>query len=313
MPYFKHIYVEKNIKEKAIEILEKLKNREIIYIDNYLEIFGRKKQSFNLQKKNPSLILSEKKGNFLYPNPPYCQNFGFERSFYMSLILNCIFDCSYCFLKGMYNSANIVFFLNIDDFFNALTKEEENGDFLLFLSYDTDLLAFENLGGFIHKFYNFLSNRPKITTEIRTKSSNFNSIEDLKPLPNIILAWSILPSEIIENFENKTPQLKQRLLAIKKAQEKGWKVRLVFDPIITTENIEIYEKFLNEISSSIDTEKILDISCGNFRMNEKYFKNISSISPEILNIKTEEKIYKRIIEQIKLTFSQKIVYSIYND
>lgn len=213
----------------------------------------------------------------------------------------------------MYNSANIVFFLNIEDFFNALTKEEENGGFLLFLSYDTDLLAFENIGGFIHQFYNFLSNHPKITTEIRTKSSNFNSIEDLKPLPNIILAWSILPCEIIENFENKTPQLKQRLLAVKKAQEKGWKVRLVFDPIITTGNIEIYEKFLKEISSYIDTEKILDISCGNFRMNEKYYKNISSISPEILSIKTEKEIYKRIIEQIKLTFSQKIVYSIYND
>ncbi|MCX7821516.1 MAG: hypothetical protein N2258_07580 [Brevinematales bacterium] len=308
---FKHIYVEKNIKDKTKDILEKFSDSEIIYIDNYLEIFGRKKQSFAFQKKNPSLILAKKNGKFLYPNPPYCQNFGFERSFYTSIILNCLFDCSYCFLKGMYDSANIVFFLNIEDFFLELEKEEQNGNFLLFLSYDTDLLSFENICGFIHKFHNFLSKHKNITTEIRTKSSNFSSIEHLKPLDNLILAWSLLPDEIIKEFENSTPPLKNRLFAINKAIEKGWKVRLVFDPIITTDSIKIYEKFFKKISLSIDISKILDISCGPFRMNQKYLKKILSLFSD-LKIRTDKEMYHKIIEQIKLTFSNKILYSIYD-
>ncbi len=311
--YFKHVYVEKDIKNKSIEILDKLTNSEIIYIDNYQEIFGRKKQNFLFQKKNPSLILAKKTGKFLYPNPPYCQNFGYKRVFYTSLILNCLFDCSYCFLKGMYPSANIVFFLNINDFLKELKNEAKNGEFLLFLSYDTDLLAFENLSGFIHKFYEFLSENKKINVEIRTKSSNFSSIEALEPIDNIILAWSLLPDEIIQKFENKTPSLEQRLFAIKKAIEKGWKVRIIFDPIITIDNITIYNEFFKKIKNLIDYKKILDISCGNFRMNEKYLKNIILIYPEILTIKTDKEMYDKIYEQIKLTFSSKIVYSIYKD
>ena len=31
-------------------------------------------------------------------------------------MLNCVYDCRYCFLQGMYRSANYVLFVNYDDF-----------------------------------------------------------------------------------------------------------------------------------------------------------------------------------------------------
>ena len=36
---------------------------------------------------------------------------GFKKNYYFSHMLNCIYDCKYCFLQGMYNSANYVLFI----------------------------------------------------------------------------------------------------------------------------------------------------------------------------------------------------------
>lgn len=35
-------------------------------------------------------------------------------------MMNCIFDCEYCYLKGMYPSGNLVVFVNLEDIFAEL-------------------------------------------------------------------------------------------------------------------------------------------------------------------------------------------------
>ncbi len=312
--FFKHIYVEDSIleHENTKLIISKIKNPVIINIKNYLEIFGRKKQDFLLQKENPSLILAKKYNNFIYPNPPYCQNFGYKNSYYISMVLNCLFDCKYCFLQGMYDSGHLVIFVNIEDYVNELAKIKPPA--MVFLSYDTDLLAIENLTGFIHKIYNFSDRLKGIVLEIRTKSSNFKVIEDLKSLSNIVLAWSLLPDELIKIFEAKTPPLIERLKAICKALEKGWKVRLCFDPLIfLKDSLTYYEKMINTICQHIDVNKVFDISLGNFRMNKDYLKKAKSLRPELLAIETEDKIfYNEILNKIRSLSVDKKINSLYN-
>ena len=36
--------------------------------------------------------------------------------------MNCVFDCEYCYLKGMYPSANLVVFVNLEDIFAEVEK-----------------------------------------------------------------------------------------------------------------------------------------------------------------------------------------------
>mgnify|MGYP006970641936 FL=1 len=36
-------------------------------------------------------------------------------------MMNCIYDCSYCYLKGMYPSGHMVLFVNIEDTWKNLT------------------------------------------------------------------------------------------------------------------------------------------------------------------------------------------------
>ena len=54
----KLIYIENEIKEhpRTIAITKKFKDSKVIYINNYSEVFNKKNQSFNLQKKTQLLF-----------------------------------------------------------------------------------------------------------------------------------------------------------------------------------------------------------------------------------------------------------------
>ena len=74
-----------------------------------------------------NLILAEKHGTAVYPGAPVCHDFGSERFFYTAMAVNCLYDCSYCWLKGMYNTANLVIFINLEKAFGQTEKLLEEG------------------------------------------------------------------------------------------------------------------------------------------------------------------------------------------
>ena len=104
---FSRIYIEANALEhpKAKDILSRFPEAEVIECQSYTEIFNPNQQSFRAQKQNPQLILAVKGGERALPTPPG-YTIGLEKNFYFSHMLNCLYDCRYCFLQGMYRSAN---------------------------------------------------------------------------------------------------------------------------------------------------------------------------------------------------------------
>ena len=110
---FSHVYVEKGVAEhpRTKQILEKLNNTTVIEIDHYKDVFCRKKQSISAQSNAKALILAENTSGCIYEGAPVCQSFGNENFYYCSCMMNCIFDCEYCYLKGMYPSGNLVVFV----------------------------------------------------------------------------------------------------------------------------------------------------------------------------------------------------------
>ncbi|PPR26236.1 MAG: hypothetical protein CFH34_01080, partial [Alphaproteobacteria bacterium MarineAlpha9_Bin4] len=117
----KVIYIEKSIKNLARvkAIIRRFRDPSIIYINRYTEVFNKKNQNFSLQKKNPAVILAKKQGNFLLKTPE-SYTIGRKNNYYFSYMYNCIFDCRYCFLQGLYNSSNFVIFINYEDYFNEI-------------------------------------------------------------------------------------------------------------------------------------------------------------------------------------------------
>lgn len=274
---FSHIYIEKEALNYSLtnEITSKLNKSKIVYIDNYNEIFSRKNQNPFLQKLSPSLILAVNKGDFIYKGSPLCHDFEQQNFYYTNFIVNCLFDCDYCYLKGMNFSSHILFFVNLSDYFHELSRLlSEEGKLYLSISYDSDILLFEGIYPFLKEWIEFAKANPLITIEIRTKTTNYKKFLNYSPLENLIITWSISPQEVIAKYEKNTPSLERRLMAISQLLQKGWKVNLALDPIlyIGEDWGEKYKAFINLISQNINLKKINAITLGVFRMPSDYLK-----------------------------------------
>ena len=276
-PPFSHIYCEKEIYDtkKAQEIIKKFKNSRVILIEHYKDIFCRKHQNSFIQKNSQNLIIAQNKGCLIYKGAPVCQNFGNSEFYYTTNAINCVYDCEYCFLQGMYPSSNIVLFINFYDYKKSILQMLKKNNVYLCVSFDTDLLAIENLFGSCREWIEFAREEKKLKIEIRTKSANFNLISDITPCPNVILAWTLSPDNLIQAYEHKTPCINKRIENIKKAVKFGWKVRICLDPLIYTDKYKIYyTELIENIFKNIPIEKINDISIGAFRMSSEYLKKI---------------------------------------
>jgi spore photoproduct lyase len=279
--YFTHIYIEKDILKHSntLNILQKFPKAIQVEIDSYKHIFNRPYQNFQAQKKLPRLILAKKYENFLYSGSYLTDQFKLPNFYYNSLVLNCLYNCEYCYLQGMYNSGHVVVFVNIKDFLEEAEKVwKEKGSLYLCISYDTDLLAFEKILGYCRTWIEFSRGKKNFLLEIRSKSSSFLEISDLEVSENVILAWSLSPLVVVKTYEKKTPTLKRRLENIKLAIEKGWKTRICLDPVLHISGWrEIYSQFIEEIFQDLQPQAIHDLSLGTFRINADYLKKIRKI------------------------------------
>ena len=120
------VFVESQIIDHPIteRVLSCLPKADLLNINRYQELFNKRQQNFRLQKEKPALILAKKHDNFVLPAP---SGFGMDaqKNFYFSHMYNCIYDCRYCFLQGMYSSANYLLFVNFEDFFTCSHKKKE--------------------------------------------------------------------------------------------------------------------------------------------------------------------------------------------
>lgn len=279
---FSHVYIEEQIltHPRTKAILTKLPNVTQIMINHYKDVFCRTKQNFCSQKNAPALILAKKENNLIYKGAKVCQSFGNENFFYTSCIMNCIYNCEYCYLQGMYSSANIVVFVNLEDIFLEVKQLTLQNPIYLCVSYDTDMLALENLLGYGAEWINFCEKTPNLTIELRTKSANFSSISCFTAKTNVILAWTVSPEEIAEKYEHKASPIKQRIRSIEQAISAGWKVRICFDPMITFPNWkEVYSCFIQKLFSELDATSLFDVSIGLFRVSKDYLKRMRSQNP----------------------------------
>ncbi|MCB0334841.1 MAG: hypothetical protein KDD62_01005 [Bdellovibrionales bacterium] len=275
---YSHIYVEEAVWDAAdtLRLQSLFTHAHFIQINSYKEIFNRSKQDWREQKRSQKLILANREHSFLYPCSDIAPDFQHKNFYYTTPAINCLYDCSYCYLQGLYSSAYAVCFLNHQDFFISVKKTLDSlGSLYLCISYDTDLLAFETIIPYCRLWIEFARQNPQLTIEVRTKSGNFSAIQDLVPCPNVILAWTLSPPSIQKCYEPLTPSLAARIKAVNKALDVGWNVRLCFDPMIWTPNLgNPYPEFLKEIQTQIEFARLYDLYFGVFRMNEDQLRNI---------------------------------------
>ena len=286
---FSHIYLERSAQGYPLvqQVLNRFSKARVIVIEDYKDVFGRPRQNFQLQKKSSQLILAVKKDALLYMGSSNVQDFGYPNFYYNSLVLNCVYNCDYCYLQGMYPSANIVLFVNQSEYFSAVEKAiverpDKGSPLYLAISYDTDLLALEKIIPYCRQWIDFSRHKPDLTIEVRTKSAHFSAIADLDAHPRVVLAWTLSPNAIVQRYEKRTPSLQRRLESAKRALDKGWPLRLCFDPVLPIPGWRlIYREFVDSVFAQIPAERIKDVSLGVFRMNSDYFRRIKKARQDL--------------------------------
>lgn len=278
------IYVEREIlsHETCRRTLTRYRDAHVVPIDRYTEIFNRKNQNFRLQKQKPSLILAKKYGEFIHPIPAL-YGVGSLHNYYFSHVLNCPYDCKYCFLQGMFRSADFVLFVNYEDFRSSIEKKikEHSGEKITFFSgYDGDSLALEPTTGFIEEFYPFFEERPEAEMEIRTKSIAIRPLLERRATDNIIAAYTLSPEPIAQKFELKAPPSYKRIEAIQKLQKNGWQIGLRFDPVIDGKGAKkIYLNFYHDLFAKIDLSLVHSVTLGPFRLPKPVGKIMRKLMP----------------------------------
>jgi len=277
------IYIEEEVKnlDRTREICNRFSDASRVLCDRYSSVFNSNSQNFRLQKKQPSLILAKKHKNRVL-STPVGYGIGSENNYYFSHMMNCLYDCRYCFLQGMYRSAHYVVFVNYEDFLDDITRfaNDTEGSSWFFSGYDCDSLAMEPVTGFMHTCLNHFETLSAANLEIRTKSTQIRKLLNRPPITNSVIAYSFTTEDTAQKLEHKAPSVDKRIAALNKLQQHGWPVGLRFDPLIYTKRFEQeYRELLDKIFASVDPTLVHSISYGAFRLPRPYFKKMITLYP----------------------------------
>ena len=279
------IYIEEEVADhpRTKSICARFPKATKVYCKHYGEIFNRKTQNFRLQKQQPALILARKHKKHVL-SAPDGYGIGGHRNYYFSHMLNCLYDCRYCFLQGMYRSANYVIFVNYEDFQQSIidtANQHPDEESWFFSGYDCDSLAYEPVTEFTSEFLPTFSQLPNAHLELRTKSLQIRTLLKSEPIKNCIVAYSFTPEEISQALEHGVPSVEKRIEAMIKLQQHGWRLGLRFDPMIYQEGFEeIYQQLFEQIFSRIPADSIHSVSLGTLRTPKAFHQNMVNLYPE---------------------------------
>ena len=279
------VYVESSIKnhQRTLRILARFKNTPVVEIEHHGEVFNPSAQNFRLQKSNPALILAHKNNRHALPTPDG-YGLGGKHNFYFSHMLNCLYDCRYCFLQGMYKSAHQVIFVNYEDFNEDITEicAQHNSEPVWFFSgYDCDSLAYEPVTQFADYFVPEFSKIDNAWLELRTKSTQVRQLLKHEPCDRVVTAFSFTEQHSHDKLEHGVPSIEKRVDAMKLLVDAGWPIGLRFDPIVYHDNYQAsFSQLLETIFATIDANRLHSVSLGAFRLPKNNFRQINKIYPD---------------------------------
>ena len=273
------IFIETKVRnnERARQIIARYPNIEVQEISKIENYFGRVKKPYLHKHSGFNLFIGNKKGKTVKETPDaYGLNSG--RHFYFIYAYNCIYECQYCYLQGYFNSPDLVLFINYEDVIAEMQTVHDNiaDEQVWFHAGEySDSLALSHLTNEWPLFFKFFQKNPRAYLELRTKSTNIKTILDLEPLNNVIVSFSISPQKQISKYDLKTPSLEARIKAMKRLEQRGFRLALHLDPIIYDEKFEtLYREMTKTVFESIAEESIDYVSVGALRFSKDVYRAV---------------------------------------
>lgn len=281
------IYVEKQARNypQTQKILQKFKNASVIFIDHYKNIFDK---NFNNLSVSKSIIIAKLDSNPITEAPVWYGHT--KQAYFFKTSLNCVFDCSYCFLKGAFKNENMVFFVNYDDIKQAITnkinelkKQWITEDIWFYSSDYSDIQGMDMISGFNKEFIPFFEQFEWVKMEIRTKSWNIKSLLDLWIAPkNTEIAFSLNPQSLIDKYETWTSSLDMRMKAVNTLLENNFQVGLRFLPLLPVKNYKVlYEEFIVQMKKEIEFCDISSTFASGLLFTKRDYNTILKKYPDL--------------------------------
>ena len=250
------LYYEKDIENYVLgrELLEKYKDVPKVEIENHNNIEEmRKKQNSEFAKMKQNLIIGIRKTH------KFVENHKVSDFLVPYTSSGCTAMCMYCYLVCNYNKcAYLRLFVNreqmLDKIIKVANESEKNQVFEIGSNSD---LVLENTitNNLVWTIKNFASTNKGMLT-FPTKFDMIDDILNLEHKGKVIVRVSMNPEEIINKVEFGTSKLKERIEAINKLSEAGYKVGILIAPVILVEKWkELYENLIKRLKAEL-SEKV---------------------------------------------------------
>lgn len=292
----KKIYYEKEIEDYELgrELLKKYEDIPKVIIDNHNNIQEmRSKQNSDFPDMKRNLIIGTRKTH------KYQENHKVSDFLVPYTSSGCVAMCMYCYLVCNYNKcAYMRLFVNREQMLEKIIKTSNNSskELTFEIGSNSDLILENTItNNLVWTIENFANSYKGFLT-FPTK---FDMVDQILPLQHngkIIVRMSVNPEEIINKVEFGTSRLNDRINAINKLKEAGYKVGIIIAPVIFTNNWEeLYLELIKTLSEKLSNKVKKDVFFEIIFMTYSYVhdKINTEAFPNAINLFDKEKMRGR--------------------
>ena len=194
----------------------------------------------------------------------------------LDAVENCGFGCSYCSIQSFYHDEKIHFDSGFACRLKALKLDPER-IYHIGTGQSSDSLMWGNRFGLLDALTDFARRYPNVILELKTKSKNISYLLKRPIPPNLICTWSLNPQRIIENEEQRTAGLAERLAAARRVADRGILVGFHFHPMVHYAGWDAdYSDLFHRVVEGFDASEVAMASLGTLTFTKSVIRRIRS-------------------------------------
>ena len=189
--------------------------------------------------------------------------------FYLAQGIGCLADCAYCFLQSYHADMVPTYRVNLEEMRAEVLARFTSGMGGHVLAGElVDSLFLDGATGLSRIMHELARSRPGIVVELRTKDAGVETLREVSPLPNLVVAWTMSPETVVQRYEEGTASFEERLAAARRVASWGHPVGLRFDPVIRVPAWrEEYGSLMERIAAVLDLDRLEKIVLGLLRFS----------------------------------------------
>lgn len=269
-PKITRIVVDEKVADQ--ELVERYQKNNPDATVTRIELTEEHKEAMFRQEATPAkreILLTEKQGHTVKQCPGTDRTYRCCNYHVINQTSNCPIDCTYCILQFYLNNPVTTVYANSEKLLTEVKEKiatQPRRFFRIGTGELSDSLAFDSSSGFSRDIVNYFADLDNVLLELKTKSNRIENLLDLDHKGHTVISWSVNPQVIIDAEEHKAASLQERLEAMAKVQEAGYKIGFHFDPLLFHEGWEqTYPELIKQLFQVVDPANVTWISIGSLR------------------------------------------------